>query len=113
MDFIDYSEWSNLKKLDDQKLIKGFEFESGERFYIEPGFYTQLKGLRERYPDEYSKVIKQMEKVCKTNKKVVFCVDFENPFLDLEGYIYHEITDVTDPIKVYFEDKSRGSDYGD
>ncbi len=109
----DYSEWSNLKEINDQKLIKGFEYETGERFYIEAGFYTQMKGLKSRYPEEYSKVLAQMEKVCKSNKKVVFCVDFENPFLNLDDYIYLEITDVTDPIKVFFEDKSRGSDYGD
>ena len=108
-----YKEWENLKELHDQILIVGYEFPTGEKFYIEGGFYTQLQGIKERYPNEYGKVIAQMEKVCKSNKKVIFCVDFENPFLDLPGYILHEITDVTDPIKVYYEDKSRGSDYGD
>ena len=33
--------------------------------------------------------------------------------LEKEGFIYLEITDVTDPLHIYVEDKSRGSDYGD
>lgn len=110
---MNYQEWKNLKQIDDEKLIKGFEYETGERFYIEAPFYTQLMGIKERYPEEFEKVILQMEKIVKTAKYVVFAYDFENPFIEKEGYIYREITDVTDPIKLFFEDKSRGSDYGD
>ena len=47
------------------------------------------------------------------NKKVVFTANYESPLTEAEGYIYLEITDVTDPLKIYAEDKSRGSDYGD
>ena len=108
-----YEEWQNLEELTDQKLVRGFRYPDGSMFYIEAPFYTQLLGLKSRYPDEFQKVLDQIEKVCKSNKKVVFCYDFENPFLQLDGFIYREITDITDPIKVYFEDKSRGSDYGD
>ena len=39
--------------------------------------------------------------------------EYEAYFEEIEGYIYLEITDITDPLKIYAEDKSRGSDYGD
>lgn len=110
---MNYKEWENLKQINDEKLIIGFEYPTGERFYIEAPFYTQLLGIKERYPDVYPSVLKQMEKIVKTAKYVVFAYDFENPFIEKEGYVYREITDVTDGIKFYYEDKSRGSDYGD
>ena len=53
-------------------------------------------------------------KIVKKNKKVVFTGNFEFPQTETdEDYIILEITDVTDPLKIYVEDKSRGSDYGD
>ena len=30
-----------------------------------------------------------------------------------DGYVILEITDITDPLHIFVEDKSRGSDYGD
>ena len=54
-----------------------------------------------------------MEEVVRKNKKVVFTADFENPQTEVEGYIYLEIHDITDPLCIFVEDKSRGSDYGD
>lgn len=110
---MNYEEWNNLKEVNDHKLIKGFEYPSGEHFYIEPPFYTQLLGIKERYPDDYKKVVNYMENLCKTKKKIIFTYDYENPFIEIDGYVYLEITDVTDPIQVFYENKSRGSDYGD
>ena len=69
--------------------------------------------LKEIYPNEFPKVIAQIEKVVREKKLVSLVYDYENPFLTVEGSIYLEITDITDPIHVFFEDKSRGSDYGD
>lgn len=112
---MNYEEFSDLKsiKLKETNLVKCFELENGSRFFIEPPFYTQLMSLKEIYPDEFPKVIAHMKKLANERKYVGFVYDFENPFIHLDGYIYLEITDVTDPIKVFYEDKSRGSDYGD
>ena len=49
----------------------------------------------------------------KKNEKVVFVGNFEYPQTEVEGYIFLEVTDVTDPLQIFVEDKSRGSDYGD
>ena len=91
-----------------------YVMESGEDFYVEPVFYTMLRGFKERHPNsEYQKIIERMIEVVKKNKKVVFVGNFENPQTDVDGYIYLEITDITDPLQIFVEDKSRGSDYGD
>ena len=112
---MNYEEFSDLKEVElkETKLVKCYEQADGSRFFIEPPFYTQLMSLKEIYPDEFPKVIAHMKKLANQRKYVGFVYDFENPFLQLDGYIYLEITDVTDPIKVFYEDKSRGSDYGD
>ena len=55
-----------------------------------------------------------MERVVLKNKKVVFVGTFEYPQTEVEDdYIFYEITDITNPLKIFVEDKSRGSDYGD
>ena len=83
-------------------------------FYIEPVFYTMLKGFKDRHkPEDYQRIINRMIEVAKKNKKVVFVGNFENPQTEVEGYIYLEVTDITDPLQIFVEDKSRGSDYGD
>ncbi len=83
-------------------------------FYIEPVFYTMLKGFKDRHKEEdYQRIISRMIEVVKKNKKVVFVGNFENPQTEVEGYIYLEVTDITDPLQIFVEDKSRGSDYGD
>ena len=110
---MNYEEFKEFDEIKDSKFIKGFSLKTGEKFYIEPAFYTQLMSLKEIYPNEFPKVINQLIKTVKEKKLVSFVYDYENPFLPIEGSIYLEITDVTDPIKVFYEDKSRGSDYGD
>lgn len=88
--------------------------DGGEDFYIEPVFYTQLHGFKERHTlEDYNRIINHMIEVVKKNKKVVFVGNFEFPQTEVEGYIFLEITDVTDPLKIFVEDKSHGSDYGD
>ena len=88
--------------------------DSGEDFYIEPVFYTQLHGFRDHHKDSYQLILNRMEEIVKKNKKVVFTGNFEFPQTETEeDYIILEITDVTDPLQIYVEDKSRGSDYGD
>ncbi len=112
---MNYEEFNDLISLQDEhtSFIRGFQFPTGEKFYIEPTFYTQLMIFKEIQPENFDKVIQQLKKTAFERKNVIFVNDFENPFIEIEGFKLLEFTDVTDPINVYFEDKSRGSDYGD
>ena len=111
----EYEEFKHLKVIEDKNnpFCTLYEYETGERFYIEPAFYTQMMGFKELRESDYPRIIKRMEEVVKKNKKVVFTAEYENPQTEVEGYIYLEIHDITDPLQIYVEDKSRGSDYGD
>ena len=82
-------------------------------FYVEPVVFTQLHGFQERHPDKYDLILKSMVERVKSLKKVIFVGDYENYFTEKEGYIYLELIDITNPLKIFVEDKSRGSDYGD
>ena len=91
-----------------------YQLENGERFYIEPAFHTQLQGFYDQHQKEFPKIIDEMYRLVRKNKYIVFVGNFEFPQTDVGNeYIFLEITDVTDPLKIYAEDKSRGSDYGD
>lgn len=110
---MNYEEFKQYVELDDNKFVKKFKSNDGHEFYIEPAFYTQLQGLRERYPENYEIVVNEIHRQIKTNKLIAFVYDYESPFLDYGDAILREFTDVTDAVKVFYEDKSRGSDYGD
>ena len=90
-----------------------YVLDSGEEFYVEPAFYTQLMGFKEQHKERFGEILNRIKEIVLANKKVVFTANYESPLTEAEGYIYLEITDVTDPLKIYAEDKSRGSDYGD
>ena len=62
---------------------------------------------------ENDKVEIKVKNIVKKNKKVIFTGNFEFPQTVAEGYIILEVTDITDRLKIFAEDKSRGSDYGD
>ena len=111
----DYEEFKDLRKEEDKSnpFSVLYFLESGESFYLEPVFYTQLMGFKDHYPEKYHSIINKMMELVKRNKKVVFTGNFENPLTEIDNYIYLEVTDVTDTLQIYAEDKSRGSDYGD
>ena len=91
-----------------------YSLENGELFYIEPSFHTQLMGFYDQHRKEYDRIINEMIRLVRKNKKIVFVGNFEYPQTDVDdSFIFLEITDVTDPLHIYAEDKSRGSDYGD
>ena len=94
-------------------FIPHYELEDGSDFYMEPIFYTQLQGFKERHKDRYDEIIKAVIDRVRKNKKVIFVGDFENYFTEKDGYIYLELLDITNPLQIFVEDKSRGSDYGD
>ncbi len=110
-----YEEFKYYKHLEDKSnpFSALYELENGERFYIEPVFYTMLKGFKDHHPDKYPLIIKEMIKLVKQNKRVVFTGNYECPLTNVEDYIFLEPTDITDPLHIFVEDKSRGSDYGD
>ena len=108
-------EFKDLKEVLDieNPFIPHYELEDGSDFYIEPIFYTQLLGFKERHEDKYDVIIASLLERVKRNKKVIFVGDFETNTFEKDGYIILEITDITDPLHIFVEDKSRGSDYGD
>ena len=111
-----YEEFKNYKEIKDinNPFCAHYLLDSGESFYIEPVFYTQLQGFKERHTlEDYQRIINRMIEVVMKNKKVVFVGNFEFPQTEVEDYIFLEITDITDPLQIFVEDKSRGSDYGD
>ena len=70
-----------------------------------------MKTLRK---EEFAKLWNGIKDTIRKYKKVVFVYDYENPYVkDLDGFIYRELTDISDPLHIFVEDKSRGSDYGD
>ena len=110
-----YIEFEHLKQIEDKDnpFSSLYKLESGERFYIEPVFYTMLQGFKDHHPDKYPAIIEEIIKTVKQNKKVVFTGNYECPLTNVDGYVFLEINDITDPLKIFVEDKSRGSDYGD
>ncbi len=110
-----YEEWSHLNSTIDEAnpFTPLFIYPTGEMFFVEPAFYTQLTYLKQIYPDRFRSIIDEMERIVKKSKKVIFTHDYEYPLIKRDDFIYLEITDVTDPLNIYVEDKSRGSDYGD
>ena len=111
----DYPEFAQFNKKHDSNnpFCALYVLETGESFYIEPVFYTQLMGFKDHFPDKYSLIIEKMVELVKKNKKIVFTGNYEHPLTEIDNYIFLEVTDVTDALQIFAEDKSRGSDYGD
>ena len=108
-------EFKHLKEVPDKNnpFIPHYVLDDGSDFYIEPIFYTQLLGFKERHKDKYHLIVEALLERVRRNKKVIFIGDFETNTFEIEGYVILEITDITDPLQIFVEDKSRGSDYGD
>lgn len=111
---MEYKEFANFKLVEDKETLSNHYIdEEGNSFYVEPGFYMGLKGFEEKRLSDYPKILNEIYKIIKKEHKVVFTGDYESPFTVKEGYVYKEIQDITDPLQIFVEDKSRGSDYGD
>ena len=107
--------WNNLEKVIDSKNPYSYcyMYPSGEKFYVEPVFLLKLDGIKQFVTERFDEVIKEMERLVKRNHLVVFVGEEDDEFTEVEGAIYLTIQDVCNPLQVYVEDKSRGSDYGD
>lgn len=112
---IEYKEWLHLEKNNDSgsSLCPGYIIDNSSRFIMEPAFYTQLCNLKPLYPDRYQDIINEINNRVKKLHKVFFTLDAASPFIELKDYVYLEITDILDKLKIFVEDKSCGSDYGD
>jgi len=111
-----FEEFKHLKQIEDKKnpFCNLYEIDKDTHFYVEPVFHTQMLGFKERISaGDYQRIIDRIIEVAKKNKKVIFTGNFEFPQTEQEGYIILEITDITNPLQIFVEDKSRGSDYGD
>lgn len=110
-----YPEFGKYKKIIDpiQPLCNAYEDEKGHRVYVEPGFYDGMLGFKEKRHEDYERILDAIYDCVEENPCVILTADFENPWIHKEGYIYREILDFTDPLGIFVEDKSRGSDYGD
>ena len=112
---MEYVEFNNYESTADpaNKLVHCYKDSEGNIFYVEPGFYDGLEGFKEKRPESFHLIMEEIDRTIKSKHKVIFTADFENPWITREGYIYREIFDITDPLLIFVEDKSRGSDYGD
>ena len=110
-----YKEWDELNIIEDKKnpFSTLFEYSSGERFYIEPVFYTKFKAMLDHHPEKRTDIIEEMKRIVLKNKRVVFTGSFDFPRTSAPDYIFLELEDITNLLKIFVEDKSRGSDYGD
>ena len=110
-----YDEFSKYQEYQDElnHLVHAYKDEAGNIFYVEPGFYEGLMGFKEKRAERFDEIMKEIDRIIQKNHKVIFTADFENPWIARDGFIYQEIFDITDPLQIFVEDKSRGSDYGD
>ncbi len=110
-----YPEWEDRKILIDvtNRYAACYQNEDGSVFYIEPQFYTYLQGYKMYAPSHYSDILKEMDRLVRKNRKVVFTGLEDHPYVQTEHAIYLTAMDVANGIQVLVEDKSRGSDYGD
>ncbi len=58
----DYPEWKHLRKEVDPNnpFCALYQYGSGETFYLEPVFYTQLMGFKDYHPEKYHFIINKM-----------------------------------------------------
>ena len=85
----------------------------GKIFYLEPVFLLKLSSLKNMQPERYEEVIAEMKRLIEKNRKVVFIGDDEEEITKTDSAVFLTIQDVCNPLKIYVEDKSRGSEYGD
>ena len=106
-------EIKGIKEIKDQPLLVGFSLDDGSAFYLEHTFLTQLHNLLSIHKDKKQPVLDEIERVVKKNRRVLFVHNYEFPMIDLKDYYILEIEDILNPLHIFVEDKSRGSDYGD
>ena len=105
MEMVEFKKYKEIKD-DYYPHVNKFELESGETFFVEGNYYTQLIYIKDHSADNFDAILNKMEEIIKKNKKVIFTADFENPVVYKDDYIYQEIDDVLASLKLYFDNKS-------
>lgn len=115
-----HEEFKHLKIITDLKnpFCTLYEYEDGSRFYLEPIYYSYLTNLKVLHPQEFDLVLKEMEKIVRKNKRVIFTgmdeeYEDEPVTKQADDFIVLTIFDILNKLGIYLENKSRGSDYGD
>ncbi len=89
---------SKYKSYNNESRYKGvvpsYILEDGSIFYIEPNFYTQLINLKLHYFEEFSKILDSIEEIVRKNKKVIFTGNYDQPLVNIDGFIYRDIGDI-------------------
>lgn len=108
-------EWKHLELVEDKRnpYSACYRYPNGDIFYVEPVYYLKLEGMKQFASERFDEIIQEMERLVKKNHIVVFVGEEDEEFTEVEGAIYLTIQDIANPLKIYVEDKSRGSDYGD
>jgi hypothetical protein len=108
-------EFKNYTHFNETNLIgvEGYKIDSEHIFYVESNFYSQLQYLKAKFPNKYDLIINEMINSVLKNKYVIFTGDYEAPVVHKDHYVYQEIEDITNKLKIFNGFKSRGSDYGD
>ena len=105
---MEFEEFKNCKRIEDERYpnIALFELETGERFFIEPNFYTQLRYAKDHFMKQYDLIIETMINIVKRNKRIIFTADYEMPVVYDDSYYYRELDDVLGEIGLSFDIKS-------
>ncbi|MCX5775186.1 MAG: hypothetical protein NTV44_02340 [Firmicutes bacterium] len=112
---MNYPKWPGVTELHDPSTPFSILYRTleGGLFYIEPAFYTQLSGFQMHHPNKYQLILDEMARLVKVHKRVIFTADDEHPIIHKGDFVLLEITDVTNPLKIFIQDKNTGSNYGD
>ena len=110
-----YPEWKELKfEVDvNNPYTAKFSYSNGDTFYVEPIYYYKLRSLYQHHENRINEILIEMERVVHKYHKVVFINDEDEEITEVEDAVYLTIQDITNPLQIFVEDKSRGSDYGD
>ena len=110
-----YPEWKHLKEIEDinNPYSAKYVYPNGDMFYVEPIYYYKLKSFESHYENKLVEILKEMERIVNKYHLVVFINDEDEEITEVEDAVYLTIQDICNPLKIFVEDKSRGSDYGD
>ena len=105
---MEMNEFKKYKEIKDEAYphVNKYELDSGEVFFVEGNYYTQLIYVKDHFLEKFDNILNKMEEIVRKNKKVIFTADFENPVVYKDDYIYQEIDDVLASLKLYFDNKS-------
>lgn len=113
---LEFEEFKKYKSIEDNEnpFVKLYKLEDGTCFYVEPNFHTQLINLKEHFYYKFDDIIETIISIAKRNKKVIFTGDYDAPIVYKDDYIYREISDILNEMKLAFDNKGNpDSDYKD